>query len=112
MSIRERVKAVSGKRTYKTEEIPSIGSVRVRSLFESEWQAGVSKWFRDEEFKLIPERAKYDRVKTVQMCLVEDDDSLSFTDSIEDLDSLVSLGADVIDGLWKLADSVTRSPKN
>ena len=111
MTIREKAVAASGKREYKTDTVPVLGEVRVRSLTEQEFQSGIAKWFRNDKFEVIPERRKYDRVKSIQMCLVEPDDSLSFTDSTEDLDILVGLGAPVVDALWELARSMVQAPE-
>lgn len=111
MSNREKAQAASGKRTIKTvEDVPVFGTVRLRSLTEAEFQAGVSRWFRKEDFTLDAERQKYDRVKGIQMCMIEDDDSLSFSDSIDDLDILVGLGSPVIDALWDEVRDLTRAP--
>jgi len=110
MSIREKVKSLSGKRTTKTVEIDGVGSVRLRSLSEADFQSGISKWFRDDKFEVIEGRQKYDRVKSIQMCLVEDDDSLSFSDKTEDLDALVSLDASIIDALFEETRKLTQAP--
>jgi hypothetical protein len=110
--LRSRFAAASGRRTTKLVSIPGIGVVRIRSLTEAEWQQGISHWFRDEDLDLIADRKKYDRAKLVQMCLINDDDSLVFTDAIEDLDVIVGLGAAIVYPLWDAANDLNRPPKN
>lgn len=110
MSIRDKIKSLSGKRTIKTVNIDGLGEARFRSLTEAEFQSGVSKWFRDEKFEVIEGRQKYDRVKSIQMCLIDDDDSLLFTDKPEDLDELVGMDAYIIDALYDQCRKLTQAP--
>lgn len=112
MSLRDTIIANSGVRKYKTETIEGLGEFRLRSLFENEYQSGVSKWFRNgNTFEVIPERQKYDRIKAIQMCLVNDDDTLMFTDSIADLDILAGLGSAVVDQLFDSCYDLIQAPR-
>lgn len=110
MSNRDKAKAATSSRTITEATVPLFGAVKLRSLSESEYQSGIARWFRDEKFEMIPDRQKYDRVKAIQMCLIEDDGTQSFSDSFEDLDTLVNLDAPVIDAIYSAVYPLTRAP--
>lgn len=104
MSLREKMDQQSGKRTYTTLKHPVLGDVKIRSLTEREWQIGFATWFQDSDGKRITERAIYGNVKLVQMCLVDPEtDSLVYTDSFADLNSLVDQREEVTKPLFDAA---------
>lgn len=115
MSLRDKISKLSGVREYKTLTVDGLGEVRVRSLTEGEWQAGVILWFRNDEYERIPERTKYDNAKLIQMCLVElDSEELVFSDSIADLDAIVNLRESITHPIYQAAYKLNRPelPKN
>lgn len=115
MSLREKMDKESGKRTYKTVTHPILGDVKIRSLTEREWQVGFFAWFYDDKGNRNPDRAVYDNVKLIQMCLVDpEDDSLVYTDSLADLNSLVDQREEITSYLFEECRKFNRPelPKN
>lgn len=115
MNLKEKIQSLSGARGYLTITVPEIGEVKLRTLTEQEWQTGVVCWFRDSEYQRIPDRTKYDNAKLIQMCLVDPEtDTPLFTDSLQDLDTIVNLKEPISNAIYSAAYKLNRPdlPKN
>lgn len=113
-TLREKVKAASGVRTFITVNSPALGEVRLQSLFDGEWQTGVIGWFRNADYSRNIDRIKYDNVKLIQMCMVDEAGNRQFSDSVEDLELLVNLPEQITKPIFDAARDFNQPelPKN
>lgn len=115
MSLRDKVEAESGKRTYDTGyTCPVLGPVCIQSLFEDEFQEGVLLWNVNQDWSRNRDRRKYENAKLIQMCLVDENHNLIFTDTMEDISKLARLRTPIFKPLYErvLAWNQPESPKN
>lgn len=113
-TLREKITALSGVRTFITVNSPALGEVRLQSLFDGEWQTGVIGWFRNADYSRNVDRIKYDNVKLLQMCMVDEAGNRQFSDAIEDLDLLVNLREEITKPIFDAAREFNQPelPKN
>lgn len=110
MSLRDKVKELSGKRTFDDGYVcPVLGPVSIRSLTEAEFQECLF-WSVKEDWSRDRDRRKLENAKYLQMTLVDADRNLVFADTMEDILALAGLSKPVFTPLYDRAFAWNNPP--